>query len=108
MNLEVPGLGGGAGGGKLPLYVGLGAIALGFLLFRRSPTSQGSGGTPFNSAGAAQVARGVPESPGDMYALTATNDLKRYELDLNQANTPAGMRGGWTGGQWRGIAGGGC
>lgn len=101
MNLDFPGLGG--GGTKLPLYVGLGAIAIGFLLFRRSPTSQGGGGTPFNSAGAAEFARVVQESRSDMYALTATNDLKRYELDLNQANTPAGMRECWTGEQWRAL-----
>lgn len=75
---------------RLPLFVGIGALAIGLLLFRRpaAPPAAG-GGRPADYLEFARVSSGAAT---DMAALSAATNLRRHELDLAYANTPAGMR----------------
>jgi hypothetical protein len=88
---------------RLPLYLGLGALAIGFLIFRRpgstSPVSAGGG----PDAGALEFARISSQAHGDMSRLVEMNNLERYRLDLAQANTPAGLSGTFTGEQFAAL-----
>jgi len=88
---------------RLPLYLGLGAIAVGLLIFRRrgstSPASAGGG----SDAGALEFARISNQAHGDMSRLVEMNNLERYRLDLAQQNSPAGLSGTFTGEQFAAL-----
>lgn len=98
MELELPG--GEKARNRLPLYLGLGALVVGLMVFRR-PQQSGGGGALTIDPGVVEFRRIAAAAEGDMRQLTAMNDLKRYELDLAARNTPAGLRECYTGEQWR-------
>lgn len=105
-DFELPGFGGGGGEAKsrLPIYVALGGLALGLLIFRRrGGASPSSGGGRIDDSAVLEFAKVSAAAEGDMRQLTAANDIRRAELDLARANTPAGLRECYTGEQWRNL-----
>jgi hypothetical protein len=97
---------GGRDGGhksRLPLYLGLGALAVGFLVFRGRGGTSPASSTGGSDAGAMEFARIRSQAGADMSRLVAANDLERYRLDLAQANTPAGLSGTFTGEQFAAL-----
>jgi hypothetical protein len=90
---------------KLPMIIALGGLAIGLFIFRRSGavSSPPGGGSQFDNRAALEFARVSGAAEEDMRQLTATNNLRRAELDLAFRNTPAGLRECYTGEQWRAL-----
>lgn len=89
---------------RLPLVLGVGAVALLLLsVFRRpvAASAPAGGSTSFDLAGAAEFRRVASEASLEMAQLSATSDYQRQLAQSAFANSPAGLRECWTPEEWK-------
>lgn len=105
--LEVLGVNTGLDRSRLPLVLGLGAIAL-LLLFRRpAGASSPAGAGGLDAAGAAEFYRTSAAAATDMRQLAAATQIRLRELDIQArgqelafADSPSALASCWSQSQW--------
>lgn len=91
------------GNGRTRLLMVAGVAVLVLIALRRGGSASPPPAGEISDSRIAEFQRITADAEQDMRRLTATNDLRRYELDLSHSNSPAGLRECWTGEQWEAL-----